>query len=55
MKRRLLLASALLPSIARAQPRPPLVGVMRVNARSTEQFEQPFRRDMYGLRSRRCQ
>jgi putative tryptophan/tyrosine transport system substrate-binding protein len=50
MKRRLLLASALLPSIARAQPQPPLVGVMRVNARSTEQFEQPFRRDMARLR-----
>src|SRR5262245_48939484 len=49
MKRRLLLASALLPSIARAQPQPPLVGIMRVNARSTEQFEQPFRRDMARL------
>src|SRR5215468_8026407 len=49
MKRRLLLASALLPSIARAQPQPPLVGIMRVNARTTEQFEQPFRRDMARL------
>ena len=42
MKRRLILAAALLPAVVRAQQQPPLIGVMRVNARSAEQFEQPL-------------
>ena len=49
MKRRIFLATALLPAVSQAQQRPPLIGVMRVNARSVEQFAEPFRRDMTRL------
>ncbi len=49
MKRRIFLATALLPAVSQAQQQPPLIGVMRVNARSAEQFAEPFRRDMARL------
>ena len=49
MKRRLFLATALLPAVVQAQQQPPLIGVMRVNARSAELFEPLFRRDMARL------
>src|SRR6267142_2057466 len=49
MKRRIFLATALVPAVSQAQQRPPLIGVMRVNARSVEQFAEPFRRDMTRL------
>jgi len=49
MKRRLFLATALLPAVAQAQQQQPLIGVMRVNARSSELFEQVFQRDMARL------
>ena len=49
MKRRIFLGLALLPAMSQAQQPPPLIGVMRVNARGAEQFAEPFRRDMTRL------
>ena len=52
MRRRDFLAgtgAVLSPAVARAQQGPPLIGVMRVNAKSAEQFEDGFRRDMARL------
>jgi putative ABC transport system substrate-binding protein len=49
MKRRIFLGLALLPAVSQAQQQPPLIGVMRVNARGAEQFAEPFRRDMTRL------
>jgi putative ABC transport system substrate-binding protein len=49
MKRRIFLGLALLPAVSQAQQPPPLIGVMRVNARGAEQFAEPFRRDMMRL------
>lgn len=37
------------PAVAHAQQGPPLIGVMRVNVKSAEQFEDGFRRDMARL------
>jgi putative ABC transport system substrate-binding protein len=48
LRRSLLATPLLLPGLAEAQT-PPLVGVMRVNARSVEQFVEVFRRDMARL------
>ena len=54
MKRRAVLAfgAGLLPAATAAQqagPLPPLIGVVRVNGKSVEQFEPAFRRDMTRL------
>lgn len=49
MKRRIFLGLAFLPAVSQAQQQPPLIGVMRVNARGAEQFAEPFRRDMTRL------
>ena len=52
MRRRDFLAgtgAVLSPAVAHAQQGPPLIGVMRVNAKSAEQFEDGFRRDMARL------
>jgi putative tryptophan/tyrosine transport system substrate-binding protein len=53
MKRREFLAAGagtFLPStLVRAQQEPPLIGILRVNAKITEQFIEPFRRDMARL------
>jgi putative tryptophan/tyrosine transport system substrate-binding protein len=49
MKRRIFLGLALLPAVSQAQQPPPLIGVMRVNARGAEQFAEPFQRDMTRL------
>jgi putative ABC transport system substrate-binding protein len=49
VKRRTFLAAALLPAAARAQPQPPLVGIMRVNGPAAELFLPTFRRDMARL------
>jgi hypothetical protein len=37
------------PAVVRAQQVPPLIGVIRVNAKGSEQFEGGFRRDMARL------
>jgi ABC-type uncharacterized transport system substrate-binding protein len=52
MRRRQFLAATgavLSPAVVRAQQVPPLIGVIRVNAKSSEQFEGGFRRDMARL------
>jgi hypothetical protein len=52
MRRRHFLAgtgAVLSPAVVRAQQVPPLIGVMRVNAKGAEQFEGVFRRDMARL------
>ena len=53
MKRREFIAAlgsaAAWPVMARAQPPMPVIGVLRINSKDVEQFEEPFRRYMKEL------